>query len=146
MAAAPAFDGLAVGDIVAEHSFALTRDSLVRYAGASGDFNAIHYRDDVAREHLDALRGDPDHGAVETLVADEEVGAAAEHQPRLAVRPRLDREVDEVALRRGRHEVRGRSADLQRGELGERDVVRHVSRGRPAPAPCRAPSRRRPSP
>ena len=50
MAAAPAFDGLAVGDIVAEHSFALTRDSLVRYAGASGDFNAIHYRDDVARE------------------------------------------------------------------------------------------------
>jgi acyl dehydratase len=38
----------AVGDIVAERSFALTRDSLVRYAGASGDFNPIHYRDDVA--------------------------------------------------------------------------------------------------
>ena len=28
--------------------FPLTRDSLVRYAGASGDFNPIHYRDDVA--------------------------------------------------------------------------------------------------
>jgi len=40
---------LAVGDIVAEKTFTLTRDSLVRYAGASGDFNPIHYRDDVAQ-------------------------------------------------------------------------------------------------
>ena len=47
-AAAPDFDALAVGDVVAERTVALTRDSLVRYAGASGDFNAIHYRDDVA--------------------------------------------------------------------------------------------------
>jgi acyl dehydratase len=39
---------LAVGDVVAERSYTLTRDSLVRYAGASGDFNTIHYRDDVA--------------------------------------------------------------------------------------------------
>jgi len=38
-----------VGDVVAERSFDLTRDSLVRYAGASGDFNPIHYRDDVAQ-------------------------------------------------------------------------------------------------
>ena len=37
-----------VGDVVAQRSFHLTRDSLVRYAGASGDFNNIHYRDDVA--------------------------------------------------------------------------------------------------
>jgi len=44
----PALDSLTVGDIVAESSFPLTRDSLVRYAGASGDFNPIHYRDDVA--------------------------------------------------------------------------------------------------
>jgi acyl dehydratase len=50
MANIPAFDGLAVGDIVAEESFPLTRDSLVRYAGASGDFNPIHYRDDVAHD------------------------------------------------------------------------------------------------
>ncbi len=40
--------GEQVGDVVAEASFELTRDSLVRYAGASGDFNPIHYRDDVA--------------------------------------------------------------------------------------------------
>ncbi|HEV7849385.1 MAG TPA: MaoC family dehydratase [Mycetocola sp.] len=45
---APRLDSLSVGDVVAEREFALTRDSLVRYAGASGDFNPIHYRDDVA--------------------------------------------------------------------------------------------------
>ena len=39
---------LAVGEVVAEAVFALSRDSLVRYAGASGDFNPIHYRDDIA--------------------------------------------------------------------------------------------------
>ena len=39
-----------VGDVVAERTFHLTRDSLVRYAGASGDFNTIHYRDDIAAE------------------------------------------------------------------------------------------------
>jgi acyl dehydratase len=41
-------DSLNVGDVVAQAAFPLSRDSLVRYAGASGDFNAIHYRDDVA--------------------------------------------------------------------------------------------------
>jgi len=44
----PEITELAVGDIVAEKNFNLDRDSLVRYAGASGDFNPIHYRDDVA--------------------------------------------------------------------------------------------------
>ncbi|GAA2075469.1 MaoC/PaaZ C-terminal domain-containing protein [Microbacterium hatanonis] len=39
---------LIVGDVIAERSVHLTRESLVRYAGASGDFNPIHYRDDVA--------------------------------------------------------------------------------------------------
>ena len=38
-----------VGDVVAERSYPVSRDSLVRYAGASGDFNPIHYRDDVAQ-------------------------------------------------------------------------------------------------
>ncbi|MDO9395594.1 MAG: MaoC family dehydratase [Herbiconiux sp.] len=37
-----------VGDVVAAAEYPITRESLVRYAGASGDFNAIHYRDDVA--------------------------------------------------------------------------------------------------
>ena len=38
-----------VGDEVANEKMYLTRESLVRYAGASGDFNPIHYRDDVAQ-------------------------------------------------------------------------------------------------
>lgn len=42
------YSSLTKGDVVAEESFHLTRDNLVRYAGASGDFNPIHYRDDVA--------------------------------------------------------------------------------------------------
>lgn len=45
----PKFAELTVGDVVAEKDYQLTRDSLVRYAGASGDFNTIHYRDDIAQ-------------------------------------------------------------------------------------------------
>ena len=62
----------AVGDIVAERSVHLTRDSLVRYAGASGDFNPIHYSDHVASAV--GLPGVLVHGmlamglAVETIV------------------------------------------------------------------------------
>ena len=43
------FQDLTVGDVVAQQDFKITRDSLVRYAGASGDFNTIHYRDDIAQ-------------------------------------------------------------------------------------------------
>jgi len=45
-----AWDNSAIGDEVVEGSVFLTREHLVRYAGASGDFNPIHYRDDVAKE------------------------------------------------------------------------------------------------
>ena len=41
-------DSLSVGDVIGEANYHISRDSLVRYAGASGDFNPIHYRDDVA--------------------------------------------------------------------------------------------------
>jgi len=41
----PAFSVLAVGDAIATREVRVTRDSLVRYAGASGDFNPIHYND-----------------------------------------------------------------------------------------------------
>lgn len=40
---------LTIGQELPTKEFLITRDSLVRYAGASGDFNAIHYRDDVAK-------------------------------------------------------------------------------------------------
>jgi acyl dehydratase len=48
MSTAPTSAGPTVGEVVAERSYHLTRDTLVRYAGASGDFNPIHYRDDIA--------------------------------------------------------------------------------------------------
>lgn len=41
---------LEVGQEIGSTEFLLTRDSLVRYAGASGDFNQIHYRDDIAAQ------------------------------------------------------------------------------------------------
>lgn len=56
----PSFSGLEVGQVVAEREVAITRDSLVRYAGASGDFNPIHYNDVVA-EHV-GLPGVIAHG------------------------------------------------------------------------------------
>jgi acyl dehydratase len=46
----PNLSDLSVGQQVAERTFEITRDSLVRYAGASGDFNPIHYRDDIAQQ------------------------------------------------------------------------------------------------
>ena len=40
---------LTIGQELPPRQFKITRDSLVRYAGASGDFNPIHYRDDFAQ-------------------------------------------------------------------------------------------------
>jgi len=45
-----ALTDLEVGQVVAEQNLQFSRDSLVRYAGASGDFNPIHYRDDFAQD------------------------------------------------------------------------------------------------
>ena len=36
------------GDVLEEQSYTVTRADLVRYAGASGDFNPIHWSDRVA--------------------------------------------------------------------------------------------------
>lgn len=81
------FEALSVGDIVAEREFTLTRDRLVRYAGASGDFNPIHYRDDVAAAV--GLPGVLAHGmltmGVASSVVAEWVGSAGwvqDHQSR----------------------------------------------------------------
>ena len=43
------WEGHDIGDVIVKESVEIARDSLVRYAGASGDFNPIHYRDEVAR-------------------------------------------------------------------------------------------------
>ncbi len=44
----PTFDGVRVGDELPARSFPLRRVDLVRYAGASGDFNVIHWNERVA--------------------------------------------------------------------------------------------------
>ncbi|MFD1811046.1 MaoC/PaaZ C-terminal domain-containing protein [Rhodococcus gannanensis] len=48
MSAAPAFVGLELGAIVAKSDLTITREDLIRYAGASGDTNPIHYNDAIA--------------------------------------------------------------------------------------------------
>ncbi|MEU2204607.1 MaoC/PaaZ C-terminal domain-containing protein [Microbacterium oleivorans] len=69
-AVGPAFE---LGAVVAERTVHLTRAALVRYAGASGDFNPIHYNDAVAERV--GLPGVLAHGmltmglAVETIVS-----------------------------------------------------------------------------
>ena len=51
MTAAPlAMSDLTVGQELARTEHELTRDTLVRYAGASGDFNPIHYNDTAAQQ------------------------------------------------------------------------------------------------
>jgi acyl dehydratase len=49
MTARPAAE-VAVGDELPEQTFPVTRADLVRYAGASGDFNPIHWNERVATE------------------------------------------------------------------------------------------------
>ncbi|MEP7090220.1 MAG: MaoC/PaaZ C-terminal domain-containing protein [Nocardioidaceae bacterium] len=41
-------NGFTTGDELPEQTYAVTRADLVRYAGASGDFNQIHWSDRVA--------------------------------------------------------------------------------------------------
>lgn len=38
------------GEVLAERRFTVTRADLVRYAGASGDFNPIHWSDRIAKD------------------------------------------------------------------------------------------------
>jgi len=44
------FSELAVGQVIGTRSLEITRADLVRYAGASGDFNPIHWNERFARE------------------------------------------------------------------------------------------------
>ena len=44
----PAFDDVQVGDQLRPASYPITRLDLVRYAGASGDFNVIHWNQRIA--------------------------------------------------------------------------------------------------
>ncbi|MBY8878097.1 MaoC family dehydratase [Actinacidiphila acidipaludis] len=50
MAATIAYDDIEVGTELPARTFPVTRATLVRYAGASGDFNPIHWNEKFARE------------------------------------------------------------------------------------------------
>ena len=47
--ASPSYDGLQAGAEIAPRQYQVTRRDLVRYAGASGDFNVIHWNERVAK-------------------------------------------------------------------------------------------------
>jgi acyl dehydratase len=72
-ASRPALADLTVGDVVGTRTLEVDRARLIRYAGASGDFNTIHWNERVAREV--GLPGVIAHGmwtmgAAVTVVAD----------------------------------------------------------------------------
>ncbi|MDL5203210.1 MaoC family dehydratase [Streptomyces sp. ALI-76-A] len=50
MTAKIAYDDVEVGTELPAQAFPVTRDTLVRYAGASGDFNPIHWNEKFAKE------------------------------------------------------------------------------------------------
>lgn len=86
---APAFEDLAVGQEVGRREVAVDRARLVRYAGASGDFNPIHWNERFATEV--GLPGVIAHGmwtmgAAVGVVADwaGDPGAVVDYQTRFA--------------------------------------------------------------
>ncbi|MCG7287856.1 MaoC family dehydratase [Cellulomonas sp. ACRRI] len=86
---APAFEDLAVGQEVGRREVAVDRSRLVRYAGASGDVNPIHWNERFATEV--GLPGVIAHGmwtmgAAVGVVADwvGDPGAVVDYQTRFA--------------------------------------------------------------
>ncbi len=47
--ASPSYDGTQAGAEIAPRQYQVTRRDLVRYAGASGDFNVIHWNERIAK-------------------------------------------------------------------------------------------------
>ena len=85
----PAFDDLTIGAEVARRTVVVDRARLVRYAGASGDANPIHWNDRIATEV--GLPGVIAHGmwtmgAVVGVVADwvGDPGAVVDYQVRFS--------------------------------------------------------------
>ena len=51
----PTYDEVEAGTEVAAVSYPATRLSLVKYCGASGDFNVIHWNERIATSHVNAV-------------------------------------------------------------------------------------------
>ena len=58
---APGYDDVEVGTELPARTFPIRRADLVRYAGASGDFNVIHWNERVAHVGRAAGRHRPRH-------------------------------------------------------------------------------------
>lgn len=69
--------GWEVGDVLPERMYVLTRADLVRYAGASGDFNPIHWSDRVATAV--GLPGVIAHGMLTLALAGRAVAEWTDH-------------------------------------------------------------------
>ena len=90
----------------------------------------------LARRSADAARRDLHDGAVEAVVGDDEVAAAAEHQHRLAGVVGGRHRVDELGLGGRLDPARGRTAEPQRGPVGQPlDRVGHWHARPPAACP-----------
>lgn len=81
MSTEPVEGGLAIGTVLPPLTARLTRETLVRYAGASGDFNPIHYSDHAATAL--GLPGVVAHGMLTMAVAARVVTAWAGPDARL---------------------------------------------------------------
>ena len=89
MSARPQLAGLEIGQEIGTRTVELDRASLVRYAGASGDFNPIHWNDVVAQSV--GLPGVIAHGMLTmgsavALVTDwaQDPGAVVDYQTRFS--------------------------------------------------------------
>lgn len=85
--ARPRLEGLAVGDVVATRTVTFDRGALVRYAGASGDFNPIHWDEAFAQRvglPTVIVHGMLTMGSVAAVVEDwaGDPGAVVEYQTR----------------------------------------------------------------
>ncbi len=111
----PSYDEVEVGTELPERTFPITRADLVRYCGASGDFNVIHWNERVAK-----AVGLPDviaHGMYTMAVAGRTVtdwagdpGAMTEYSVRFS-RPVVVPDDDRGAVLRVRGTVEDKRAD-----------------------------------
>ena len=98
---------------------------------------------------LEAAGGDAHDGALESRVGDHQVGAAGEQQQRLAARIGGGNRLDQLGGVRRLEQASRRATELQRGQLGEWDVLallheasipgRRPAAPQPTP-PCPAPA------
>ncbi len=99
---------VAVGTELPERVFRVTRADLVRYAGASGDFNPIHWNDEVAKAV--GLPGVIAHGMYSMGVAARMVSGwagdpAAVKRHRVLIRFHAEDEKGEKVLSKGEAEL-----------------------------------------